>query len=288
MVINLGKGELIPITVIVLSSYLLVQIGKAIIRRSIRKTYSDPSDDDAKVTGLKFLYNTLSFLIYTIACIAIIYTIPPFKHIGQTLFAGAGIFAAIIGFASQQAFANIIGGIFLVIFKPFRVGDLIKVGELDEGYVEDITLRHTVIKDFENKRIVIPNSLISTETIHNSHLKDERIMNRIHFGISYDSNVDVAMHIIQEQAAKHAFSRDYRSSLDKENNNPAVDVRIVKWADSSITLRAYIWTDSQEEGFLLRTDLFYAVKKEFEANKIEIPFPHRTLVYKNNEAKKED
>jgi small-conductance mechanosensitive channel len=288
MVINLGKGELIPIAIIVLSSYLLVQIGKAIIRRSIRKTYSDPSEDDARITGLKFLHNTLSFLVYTIACIAIIYTIPPFKHIGQTLFAGAGIFAAIIGFASQQAFSNIVGGIFLVIFKPFRVGDLIKVGELDEGYVEDITLRHTVIKDFENKRIVIPNSLISTETIHNSHLKDERIMNRIHFGISYDSNVDVAIQIIQEQATKHKLYRDYRSLSDKEKNDPAVDVRIVKWADSSITLRAYVWTDTQEDGFLLRTDLFYAVKKDFEINKIEIPFPHRTIVYKQNEPKKEE
>jgi small conductance mechanosensitive channel len=285
MVISIGNGALIPIAIIVLSSYLLVQIGKAIIRRTLRKTYSDPADADARVTGLKFLYNTLSFLIYTIASIAIIYTIPPFKHIGQTLFAGAGIFAAIIGFASQQAFSNIIGGIFLVIFKPFRVGDLIKVGALDEGYVEDITLRHTVIKDFENKRIVIPNSLISTETIHNSHLKDERIMNRIHFGISYDSNIDVAIQIIQEQAAKHKLSRDYRSIINKENNDPIVDVRIIKWADSSIILRAYIWTDSQEEGFLLKTDLFYAVKKDFEANQIEIPFPHRTIVYKNNEQK---
>jgi len=288
MVISAGKAELIQIAAITVGSYLLVQIGKALIRRTIRKTYNDPSDDDTKVTGLKFLYNTLSFLIYTVACIAIIYSIPPFKDIGKTLFAGAGIFAAILGFASQQAFSNIIGGIFLVIFKPFRVGDLIKVGQLDEGYVEDITLRHTIIKDFENKRIVIPNSLISTETIHNSHIKDARVMNRIPFGISYDSNVDVAKKIIQEQAVQHPLFRDYRSNLDKELNHPAVDVRIINWADSSITLRAYIWTDSQEEGFLLKTDLFYSVKKAFEANNIEIPFPHRTLVYKNNEPKKED
>jgi small-conductance mechanosensitive channel len=62
-------------------------------------------------------------------------------------------------------------------------------------------------------------------------------------------------------------------------------VRVVSWADSAITLRAYIWTDSQEDGFLLKTDLYYSVKKEFEANCIEIPYPHRTIVYKNNEQK---
>jgi len=288
MVAGMGKAELIQIGIIVVGSYLLVQIGKAAIRRSIRKTYNDPSDDDTKVTGLKFLYNTLSFLVYTIAVIAIIYSIPSVKHIGKTLFAGAGIFAAILGFASQQAFSNIIGGIFLVLFKPFRIGDLIKVGSLNEGYVEDITLRHTVIKDFENKRIVIPNSLISTETIHNAHLKDVRVMNRIPFGISYDSNVDTAIEIIKQLGNDHPLCRDYRSESEKKNNIDTIDVRIIAWADSAITLRAYIWTDSQEDGFLLKTDLFYSVKKAFEANKIEIPFPHRTIVYKNNEQKKEE
>lgn len=288
MVAGISQNELIQIGIITLVSYLLVQLGKALIKRSIRKTYSDPSDDDAKITGLKFLYNTLSFLIYTVGVIAIIYTIPPLKNVGKTLFAGAGIFAAILGFASQQAFSNIIGGIFLVIFKPFRVGDLIKVGELDEGYVEDITLRHTVIRDFENKRIVIPNSMISSETIHNSNLKDERVMNRIHFGISYDSNMDTATAIIQKSALNHPFFRDYRSIAETKDDKPAVDVRIIKWGDSGITLRAYIWTDTQEEGFALKTDLFYTVKIEFEANNIEIPFPHRTIVYKNNELKKKE
>ncbi len=288
MVAGISQTELIQIGTITLVSYLLVQLGKALIKRSIRKTYNDPSDDDAKLTGLRFLYNTLSFLIYTVGVIAIIYTIPPLKNVGKTLFAGAGIFAAILGFASQQAFSNIIGGIFLVIFKPFRVGDLIKVGTLDEGYVEDITLRHTVIRDFENKRIVIPNSMISSETIHNSNLKDQRVMNRIHFGISYDSNMDTAIAIIQKNALNHPLYRDYRSTAETKDNSPAIDVRIIKWADSEITLRAYIWTDTQEEGFILKTDLFYTVKKEFEANHIEIPFPHRTIVYKNNEHKKKE
>ena len=254
MVADISEKELIQIGLIVIGSYLCVQIGKAVIRRSIRKTYNALNEDESRVTGLKFLYNTLSFLIYSVGIIAIIYSIPPFKNIGKTLFAGAGIFAAILGFASQQAFSNIIGGIFLVMFKPFRVGDLIKVGSLNEGYVEDITLRHTVIKDFENKRIVIPNSLISTETIHNAHIKDERIMNRIPFGISYDSDVDIAIGIIQEEAKKHPLFRDFRTTDEIENNVASPDVRVIEWADSGIILRVYIWTDSQEEGFLLKTN----------------------------------
>jgi len=71
------------------------------------------------------------------------------------MLAGAGILAVAVGFASQAALSNIISGVFVVIFKPFRVGDRLKINELT-GVVEDITLRHTVIRDLENKRIIIP------------------------------------------------------------------------------------------------------------------------------------
>lgn len=286
MVGDITHKEGIQIAIIVIVSYLIVQAGKALIRRSIHKTYSDPTESESRVTGLKFLHNTLSFLVYTIGVIAIIYSIPPLKQIGKILFAGAGIFAAILGFASQQAFSNIIGGIFLVIFKPFRVGNLIKVGTINEGFVEDITLRHTIIRDFENRRIVVPNSLISTETIHNSTIKDARILNRIAFQISYDSDVDLAMRIIKEEAMQHPNFIDDRTAIQKKDGIEAVDVRVISWDHSSITLRAYVWCDNQQLGFDLKTALFYSVKKRFELANIEIPFPHRTVVYKNSEQKK--
>lgn len=288
MVAGLQQKDLLQIGIIVLVSYAIVQLGKALLRRRIKRIYNQPKEEESRVTGLNFLHNTLSFLVYSFASIAVIYSIPQFEHIGKTLFAGAGIFAAIVGFASQQAFSNIIGGIFLVLFKPFRIGDLIRVGSLNEGFVEDITLRHTVIKDFENKRIVIPNSLISTETIHNATLKDPRVMNRIPFGISYESDVNTAIAIIKEEALAHPKFRDYRTKAEIDAGEDIVDIRIMSWDDSGITLRAYVWSDSQLDGFYLRTDLFKTVKARFEANNIEIPYPHRTLVYKHNEQKKEE
>lgn len=285
MVAGITEKEIIQIVFIVVSSYIIVRIGKFFVRRSLKKTYSEPGDKEIPITGLRFFYNTLSFLVYTIAVIAIIYTIPPFKNIGKALFAGAGIFAAIIGFASQQAFSNIIGGVFLVIFKPFRVGDIIRVGNINEGYVEDITLRHTVIRDFDHKSIVIPNSTINNEVIVNASLKDFKIMNRIEFGISYDSDLIKAEDIIRKLASEHPLCRDYRTEEEKNTGDPLVDLRVVKWADSSVVIRAYIWTSSQPEGFLLKTDLYRSVKLAFDENGIEIPYPHRTLVYKKNEKK---
>ncbi|HEY9117136.1 MAG TPA: mechanosensitive ion channel domain-containing protein [Roseivirga sp.] len=264
-------------------SYILLRILRAILNKEINK-----SSDEIRVdpTKYKFLSNALGFIIYTAATIVIFLSIPEFRTVGVTLFASAGIIAAIIGFASQAAFSNIVSGIFIVIFKPFRVGDIVRISNLYAGTIEDITLRHTVIKDFENKRLIIPNAVISAETIHNFNIVDEKVCNHIFYGISYDSNVDLATKIIQEEAMAHKNFVDNRSEEDIENGTPAVIVRLIDFGESSINLRAQVWTDDPGLGFELKCDINKSIKERFDREGIEIPFPYRTIVYK--EAKKKE
>jgi small-conductance mechanosensitive channel len=212
----------------------------------------------------------------------IIYQYPSVRAFAVGLFAGAGILAVIIGFASQQAFSNMVSGIFIVIFRPFRVGDWIKIGTDKSGIVADITLRHTVIRDFENKRIIIPNSVISSEIIINSSIDDQKIRRHIEFGISYDSDVDKAIAIIQEEAMKHPYFLDNRTKEERKNNEPAVLARLIGFGDSSINLRTYVWSKDPAKSFDLHTDLNRIVKKRFDEEGIEIPFPYRTIVYKKD------
>lgn len=268
---------------VLILAHILLRILRAILRRSINK-----SSDEIRVdpTKYKFLSNALGFIIYTIAVILIAISIPQFRTIGVTLFASAGIIAAIIGFASQAAFSNIVSGIFIVIFKPFRVGDIVKISNLYSGTVEDITLRHTVIKDFENKRLIIPNAVISSETIHNFNIVDEMVCNHIFYGISYDSNVDLAIKIIQEEAMAHPNFIDYRTEEEKEKDTPPVIVRLLGFGESSVDLRAQVWSENPSRGFELKCDINKSIKERFDREGIEIPFPHRTIVYK--EAKKKE
>ncbi|MEX2588974.1 MAG: mechanosensitive ion channel domain-containing protein, partial [Chitinophagales bacterium] len=204
---------------ILVLAYLFSRFLRYIVNRYFQRTDNRFHADQTKVN---FFKNATSFIVFSIAITLVFYSIPSLRAIGVTLFASAGIFAAILGFASQQAFSNIISGIFIVFFKPFRVGDTIKIGVDVFGTVEDITLRHTVIKSFENRRIVIPNSIISSETIVNSNLTDERMCNFIEFGISYDSDVDLAFKIICEEAMKHPNIIDGRSEEDKANGVPQI------------------------------------------------------------------
>jgi small-conductance mechanosensitive channel len=217
------------------------------------------------------------------AIIFIFYSIPKLKTLSLTLFAGAGILTAIALFASQTAFANIVSGVFIVIFKPFRVNDIVDVGNLTKGRVEDITLRHTVIRNFENRRLIIPNSVISSEVIVNSSIIDERTCNFIEMGISYDSDIDTAMEIMRDLAMKHPNFLDNRTEDEKKAGRPSVVVRVIGFGDSSVNLRAFVWSKDHSTGFELKTDLHKLIKEEFDRKGIEIPFPYRTIVYKNKE-----
>lgn len=235
-------------------------------------------------TKYNFLKNAVSFIVFITATIIIFYKIPGLRDYGVTIFAGAGVIGIIIGFASQSAFSNIISGIFLVIFKPFSVGDMVKIGE-HAGTVQDITLRHTVINNFENRRIVIPNSRISEETIINSSLTESKTCSFLEMGISYDSDIDTAIRIMQEEALKHPNLIDNRTEEDKKEGVPQVIVRLLGFGDSSVNLRAYVWANSSREGFVMKCDLHKSVKEAWDKAGIEIPFPYRTIVYKSDEKK---
>ncbi|PKQ61373.1 mechanosensitive ion channel protein MscS [Labilibaculum manganireducens] len=272
---NLGIGyKLLFILVTIISGFLISKLIQFFMSRMLKKA-SDLLNVDP--TNYSFLKNAVSFLIFTIVVIIVFYSIPELKSVGVSLMASAGILAAILGFASQQAFSNIISGIFIVIFKPFRVGDFIKIGELHLGTVEDITLRHTVIKNPENRRVIIPNSVISSETILNSSITDAKVCSFIEIGISYSSNIDKAIEIIRNQALNHPNFYDNRTEEEKEENIDQVVVRVINLGDSSVTLRAYVWAEDSGKAFVTKCDLLKSIKEQFDRDGIEIPFPHQTV-----------
>jgi len=256
---------------------VLTLLMRKVIRYVIDKRWEEGRED---VTRLKFFGNSISAIFYGLAMAYIFYEVPLLNNLGTAMFAGAGVLAAVIGFASQKAFSNIISGIFILLFRPFKVGDLVTVGSRS-GMIEDITLRHTVIRDYENRRVIMPNSAISDETIVNSSIVDEKIRQQVFFGISYESNLDLAIKIIQEEAMAHPFSFDARTSEDIADGDPEVVVRVIEWQDSGISLRAQVWTAGLENGFVLKCDLLHSVKSRFDQEGNEIPYPHRTLVMKS-------
>lgn len=170
---------------------------------------------------------------------------------------------------------------FIVIFKPFRVGDLIAIGSSINGYVKDITLRHTVINDFENKMIVIPNAQISSDTIINYHIDDERLCRHIYFNISFDSDLDLAIDIMQDEIKNHRFYKDFRTQEDLDFGVEDVKIIVREITDNAVRLRASVWSDNPEESWLLFTDMNRQIKKRFDLEGIKIPYQHRIIKFED-------
>ncbi|MEL7342009.1 MAG: mechanosensitive ion channel domain-containing protein, partial [Bacteroidota bacterium] len=150
---------------IFLATMIVATIFNRAMKRFIRRSTEELSNDP---TNYQFLRRAILVIIYSIGISLTIYAIPGLKTLAQSVLAGAGIAAVAIGFASQNALSNIISGIFIVVFKPFRVNDRIVVRDTITGVVEDITLRHTIIRNFQNRRVILPNSMISEEVIVNA------------------------------------------------------------------------------------------------------------------------
>jgi len=265
------------ILITILVAVLVNRFFSRLIRRSTEAMNSDP-------TNYQFLRHIVTAAIYITGFGIAVYNVPSLKALATSMLAGAGILAVAIGFASQQALSNIVSGIFIVIFKPFRVNDRLTLRTFS-GFVEDITLRHTVIRDFENKRILVPNSIISDEIIVNSDFVEDKICRWIDVGISYDSNIDLAKEIMREELENHPLYVDPRTPEQIENEMPKVTVRVLSLGEYAINIRAWAWAKGAADAFVMSCDLYESIKKRFDAADIEIPFPYRTLVYKNAKPK---
>ncbi|WP_035757619.1 mechanosensitive ion channel family protein [Hugenholtzia roseola] len=235
-------------------------------------------NDYDNTTRIKFFRNTINFLVFTVAFLLITYAIPFLRSIAVTLFAGAGIFAAAIAFASQKAFSNIVSGIFIVVFKPFRVGDMITVGT-NIGFVEDITLRHTIIKSLENRRVIIPNSTISSDTIVNSSIEDPKTCIFVEIWVQHQTDLRKAIELMREAALAHPECIDNRSEEDKLNGDSPVTVRVINITEVGILLRAYVWARTPDIAFVTKCDLLETYKNTFEENGVLLALPRRLLSY---------
>ncbi len=223
-------------------------------------------------TNYNFLKNAFSITIYTLAFFFVLSQVPAFKQASQAVFTATGVFAAVAAFASQHALSNIFSGVFIIVFKPFRVDDIIEFDEERIGVVEDITLRHTIIRNFENKRFIVPNSLISNTIILNSDIKELSVRRRMELLLSYDAPLERVFEIITHEVLSHPYHLDNRTPEQIENGEPEVEIRVLDYLPTGLKIRVYLWADNHKNSFRLHTDLNYRLKVIFE--KEGIPFPY--------------
>ena len=257
----------------ILATLVNIGISRYIKHHTGREAY-DP-------TTLRFMVHVVVAIIYIVGFCLAVYTIPSLRHVATTLLTGAGILTAVIGFASQQVLSNVISGIFIIISKPYRINNNISLGDNIEGVVEDIDLRNTVIRDYQNRRIIIPNAMISSQAVVNTDHTDRVVCRWIEVGIAYHANVKQAKSIMREEVTKHPLFIDHRTKKQLKAEEEAVAVRVISLGDFSVTLRAWAWAANYANGLVLQYDVLETIKERFDAEGIEIPYPYQNTVLQN-------
>lgn len=263
--------------IIIVVARLLLMLVRHLFNRAARHPRSV-----LDTTTRNYFERIVRVVVYVVAVASVLVLIPGMEKIGTSILTSAGILAAAVGLASQDALSNFIGGLFIIISKPFRVGDYIQVSGGVAGTVKEITLRHTVIVNTENRTIFVPNSTINSTTLTNSTVLDPRTCAFVEVGISYHDDIDHAMAVMRDEVMRHPLLIDHRTDAEREAGAEQVKVKVIELGDSSIKLRAWAWAATNADAFNLKCDLLKTVKERFDREGIEIPYPYYNQVMIKN------
>ena len=253
-VTSVVEGLLVLIMTVFLSRILT----RLLQRRIAKRAYLDP--------GLQYTLGRLTqYLIFILGVLLAIKVASPTIDLTSI----AVIFTALsvgIGFGLQYIAADIASGFILLFERPVRVGDRITIGE-DEGDVQSINLRTTVVTTNDRISIIVPNSRLVSQRLINWSYGDPRARIAIPVGVATDSDIDVVTRTLLKAA----------EGVDNVLNDPPPKVQFLKFGDWSLDFRLLVWTNRPRLHTQIRSDINYRIEKLFREAHIEIPFPQTEL-----------
>jgi len=238
-------------------------LGKLLLNPIVDRSLNRRGLDEHAKRPLQLL---LRFVV-VFSAIAIAFGFAGYGNFLTSLATVAAAATLAIGLAMQDVLGNVVAGIFIYTDEPFRIGDWIEWGDY-EGVVEDISLRVTRVRTFDNELLTVPNAELTTGVIKNPVAK-EKLRQKFVFGIGYEDDIQEATDIILEEAA----------SQEGILEEPAPVVRLTELADSYVGLRAQFWIDdpSRSDYVRVRGNYVTDVKARFDDAGITIPYPQREL-----------
>lgn len=269
--------------VLVVAAWICIRLAKKAINAAFDKLVDRfrAAGDSANVTLLGFGRHAAMIGMYFAAAAIVVSNIPVLNDGVNKLLAASGVIALVLGVASQQALGAVASGIMILFFKPFTVGNVVNVVSVGVvGTVEEISLNHTVLKTIENKRVIIPNSTMSTAVVENFDYEDKRVCLAMDIGITYESDAAYALQLLQEVVGKHESYLDTRTEQQKFDGMPLVKAFVFELADSAVVLRTMLWGADNATVIGMRSALMLQVKQEFDAKGVDLAYPHIVVVQK--------
>ena len=257
-VVSKAGVQFVATLTLIAGSYVVTGVLRSLLDRATngREHVSDHQTE--------IVYRTIQLTVYTTAAFVALSLWG--VDLGGLL-VGAGFLGIVVGMAARQTFGAVLAGFVLMFSRPFEIGDWIEI-EGEEGIVTDITIVDTRIQTFDGEYVVVPNTTVSGSTLTNLSRKG-RLRLHVEVGVDYDTDVDHASDVAV------TTMRD----LDDVLSVPTPNVVLDRFGDSSVVLGLRFWIDkpTARRKWRARTAVIEAVKRAFEAEGIEIPFPQREL-----------
>lgn len=244
-----------------LLALIIFLVGKWLGKRVVNLAKKAMMKSSLDGTAVSFLSN----LLYGVVLAAVVLASLNQLGISTTSFVAVlGALTVAIGVSLKDQVSNLAAGVLIVIFRPFKKGDIVEVSGRT-GRVQEITLVNTRIKTTNNHEVIIPNGdIMTTASTNYSSLPNRRL--EILVGIGYDSDIRQARQVMIELAKAHPEVLSVEEPL----------VRVTALADSSVDLTLYVWVDN-DAWFVVQCDLLEQIKYAFDEAGINIPFPNRTV-----------
>jgi MscS family membrane protein len=179
------------------------------------------------------------------------------------LVAGLGIAGIAISFAVKDSLSNIFGGVSIILDQSFKVGDKIKIDSGEVGVVEDIGLRSTKIKNYDNQIIILPNGYMANAKVINYAKPNNQVKFRVNFGVEYGTKTEKVKKVVID-------------ALNKTKNvlkDPAPGVVFKEMGDSALIFQAMAWVDDYNDAFMAKEEATSRMYDALNQAKIGIPFP---------------
>ena len=256
--ISFSPRSILIVTFVFIITSLLLKLLKKIIYRTL--------SNDAKI---KFR-SIFSFINYFIYIVVILFT---FQNIGinvTAIFAASAALLVGVGLALQTFIQDIISGIFILVDQSVHVGDIIEV-EGQVGKVENIKLRTTRAVTRENKVLIIPNHKFLISTLFNWTENGVITKESVAVGVSYQTDIDQVTQILLDLAGQNK----------KILENPKPFVIFEDFGDNALNFQLFFALKSSFESNIVKSELRYSIFRAFKKEKIEIPFPQRTISFLN-------
>ncbi len=262
------EGEIVYAIVLLVCAVFLNRM----LRLAVDRALARGSRVHVDRTRVKFISQLAQIIVYIVTFFIYAHLIPALSNLGNAGLASFGVLSVVAGLAAQNTLGNLIAGISLLLYRPFNVGDRLQISAptgLETGQIESLSLGYTIIKTDDNRRVVVPNSIMASQTTINMTRDDSRAICSVSVVISLDSDLDTARAALLDMAGSNRKAQKIDGCSVTHLDGSGVQLTLSVWCADSLVAGS------------LKCDLLEDIKKRFSAQGIKIPPVQRVIMCKD-------